>query len=645
MTDTTPKMAREEWWRTWRARDYSWEGLARHGVPGWYIRPDGKMTRDRMSTRKTRPATLQDVWRSEAGRLITGPDLRQWTIVHVPPTWDDGSVAKSGWTAEQVARIDAAFSDAIGRFPPDDLGPVPSTSTRRGPRKSIPRNAGFPLDGAVLIGLPEPVRGLPLLRGEFLALTGTEAALLGPQPMTLRWPLCEPFFSIEGDNPTSQIVEFVGPIFMKGFLISDTKPSALRFRSLQSFGPINFDFVEVSGSVNLRGMVSRGYVAFEDVTAQEIDLADAEVGGSLELQEVRGDLVLTRACLAEGLRIDEGRFTSIQAVGMSVAGPVRIDDLGIQQTADFTDTTWTKPTRFHKARFGSAMFAGAVFADKVDFAGARFEGLVSFQRAHFQHLADFSGSAWPTAIRDQDGAFREARFDSFVDFQGARFRAFSAFNGATFKSEIRFDRDILQGYGVVKEALAYARNDEQKVALEHGFRALKQVAESVRDRNLEQALFRYELIARRSQAGVGGGEKAMSWVYGLVSRYGSSSWRPVFVALVLWLLFAFAYLWLGKFAGAAVMQDLSLWGGKFHPALADALSLSARSMFNLFGVWAMRVPDATDGSVSALFEAGLLRDNPPFSLLARLLSSVQSVLSGMLLFLVALAARRRFQIS
>jgi hypothetical protein len=196
MTDTSPEMARGDWWQTWRVRDYSWEGLPRHGVPGWYIRPDGKMTRDRMSTRKTRPATLQDIWRSEAGRLIKGPDLRQWTVVHAPPSWEDGSAAKSEWTAEQVARIETAFSNAIARFPPDDLGPVPSTSTRRGPSKSIPRNAGFPLDGAVLIGS--------------------------------------------------------------------------------------------------------------------------------------------------------------------------------------TDTTWSKPTRFHKARFGSAVFSGAVFADKADFAGARFDGLVSF---------------------------------------------------------------------------------------------------------------------------------------------------------------------------------------------------------------------------------------------------------------------------
>lgn len=645
MMDATPDRARAEWWQTWRARDYSWDSLARHGVPGWYIRPDGKMTRDRMSTPKTRPATLQDVWRSEAGRLVTGPDASRWTVVHAPHAWEDGSAAKSGWTAEQVARIEIALADAIARFPPDDLGPIPSTSTRRRPGKTIPRNAGFPMDGVVLIGVPELVRNLPLLRGDFLAVTGAEVALLGSQPMTLRWPLCEPFFSIEGEDPAGQVVDLVGPVFMKGLLISDTKPAALRFRNLRSFGPINFDFVEVSGPVNLRGMVCGGYAAFEDVSAEEIDLADCDISGNLELQDVRAQLILTRATLTEALRIEVGQFPSVQGVGLSVAGAVRMSDVWVIGIANFSETTWAKPACFHKARFGSAVFAGAVFADKADFAGARFEGVVSFLRAHFQNLADFSGTTWPTAIGDQDGAFREARFDSFVDFQGAGFRAFSAFNGATFKSEIRFDRDLLKGYAVVKEALTHARNDQQKVALEHGFRALKQAAESVRDRNLEQALFRYELIARRSQAGVGTGEKSMSWVYGLVSRYGSSSWRPVAAAFVLWLLFAIAYLWIGKLAGAEVMQDLSLWGGRFHPALADALSLSARSMFNFFGVWTVRVPETTGGNVAALFEAGLLRDNPTFALLTRILSSVQSVLSGVLLFLVALAARRRFQIS
>lgn len=647
MTGTDAQTARSQWWADWWRGDFSWEGLGKRRAAGWYVKPNGRMTRDRTATPRTRPATLQDVWKSESGRLVTGPDLRQWTVVHAPLAWANQAAAKSGWTADEVARIDQALADAIARFPADQLG-APDVEAPSKPRmtRGSARTAGFPLDGAVLIGLPAPLEALPLLRGDQIAVTGERMVALGARSMNMRLPLFEPLVTIDGEAETPQTIDWVRPIAMRGLLLSDTKPAAVHLRGLVIFGPVDVDFVEIAGQLNLQGMRAASDVSFEDVKAGQIDLIGSRIAGDLRLQDIDGDVRLARASIEGAIGVHEMNCAKLSAGDMTVRGQADFGDLKVTDFADLANTSWGKAASFKGARFGRVLFSGADFAGKAVFSKVSFRGRVSLMRAHFHDSADFSGSAWPAAIGDQDGAFREVRFDSFVDFQNANFRAFSAFNGATFKSEIRFDRAILKGYGVIREALKHARTDEQRIALEHGLRALKQSAESVRDRNLEQALFRYELIARRSQSDVSPGEKVLSWIYGAISRYGSSSWRPIAAAVVLWVFFGLGYLWLAYFAGALVMQDLSFYGARWHPALPEALGLSARSMFNLFGIWTVRVPEVVgEPTLSHLFEAGLLRDSPSFALATRCLSSIQSVLSGILLFLIALAARRRFQIS
>lgn len=70
------------WWRDWRARDFSWDGLA--AMPAG----DG--------------ATLQDYWRNEDYRLISEPGTaRRWTRFHCPFVFADGSPSpKATWSAD-----------------------------------------------------------------------------------------------------------------------------------------------------------------------------------------------------------------------------------------------------------------------------------------------------------------------------------------------------------------------------------------------------------------------------------------------------------------------------------------------------------------------------------------------------------------
>ncbi len=70
------------WWRDWRGRDFSWDGLA--AMPAG----DG--------------ATFQDYWRGEDYRLISEPGTtRRWTRFHCPFVFENGSPSpKASWTAD-----------------------------------------------------------------------------------------------------------------------------------------------------------------------------------------------------------------------------------------------------------------------------------------------------------------------------------------------------------------------------------------------------------------------------------------------------------------------------------------------------------------------------------------------------------------
>jgi len=648
MTENTVEDRRAEWWNAWWQADYSWEGLGKRRVPGWFVRPDGRMTRDRGATPKTRPATLQDVWRSEAPRLVTDGDGNRWTVVHVPPVWKDQTLAKAAWTEERLGQMDRAFADAIARFPSDDLGPPQSPSVDDASRKRPrgPRSSGFPLDGVVLVRIPELVAALEFIRGDYLAVIGDSVARVGRASINLRWALFEPVLVVGGDEIVGQDISLFLSVMVRGAVFTDAKPKTLTLRALSAFGNVDFDLLEIAGPISLRGSIFRGEVNLEDVKASVVELASCRIGRGLRLSDVKADLDFRRTSIAENLFLSDVRCTSVDAAWLTVAGSAELIGLEVSDRADFSDSTWASPTKLKAAKFQHVSFDDAKFSDKVSFANASFRGRVSFARAHFQNSADFGGALWPNELADQEGAFRETKFDSFADFQRGRFRAFSAFNGATFKAEIRFDPDVLNKPTAAREALRHAKSENQKVALEHGFRALRQAAESVRNRNQEQALFRYELIARRSQAGTPWGERLMSAAYGGVSSYGSSCWRPVATAVAVWLAFGLVYLWLGTLTSAEVTVRLVLLGGAWHPLWPEALGISGRSMFNLFGIWTPRMlGGAPSDGAAHLLEAGLLGSSPTLSLATRLLSSVQSILSGVLLFLVALAARRRFQIS
>jgi uncharacterized protein YjbI with pentapeptide repeats len=637
----SPEELHRRWWGEWWRKDYSWDGLAALTVTGWYKDPEGRFTRSRGNASNPR-LTLQDVWRHEEARLITDAQKRKWTSVHLPLTWQDGTPAKSIWTLRQLRQLDQAVADAAAQFPDDP----PTKAARRiaviPPSMIMARAHGFPLDGAVLPVTPPIVQRMKHLRADRAAFVSLDLA--GLESTYLRFCLFDEGLALRKIQRGRDCRIWAGLI--TGNLALDTiKLDRLRFGDCVVTGKASLKTVEARDRLNFTKTHFFRGLAFEAVKAPSIGLEKARIEADLTVSAEAEIIDLSGLKVEGDLAFNEVTVETVDAIGLEVAGKADFTDLVVTEAADFSESSWGRKADFIHAKLNQPTFNNADFQGRSWFDAATFTGEVSFSEAHFRNAVSFKDVKWKGEPKDHVGAFRQTRFESFVDFRSAAFEAFSAFNGANFKGEIRFLRGAFTDDRLVHRLLRNAKGDDAKVELEYGFRALKQAAENVRDRHLEQVFFRYELLARRSQEATPTPERLASKVYGVVSNYGSSFIRPLLFAALLWALFIPTYLALGAMTGAAAYNDLTLAGGPLHPGWLTAIDLSSRSMFNLFGVWTVRPPTEDLAALSWSPDTALLHASALVGVIVRLASSLQSLFAGVLLFLIALAARRRFQIS
>jgi len=168
--------------------------------------------------------------------------------------------------------------------------------------------------------------------------------------------------------------------------------------------------------------------------------------------------------------------------------------------------------------------------------------------------------------------------------------------------------------------------------------------EHSRNRAEEFRFFRLELLARRKRrdAGVPLWEKVLSVLYQNVADFGNSVLLPAIWLIVMTVLLAAVYT---LFATWPVQQLSSAdWAQGFSFSLGRVLP---------FGPWAEEPEACSDlGRLLAVTAEGACTVqskgdvlSPLKAVAIRLLGSLQSFAALILFFLIALAARRRFQIS
>lgn len=151
------------------------------------------------------------------------------------------------------------------------------------------------------------------------------------------------------------------------------------------------------------------------------------------------------------------------------------------------------------------------------------------------------------------------------------------------------------------------------------------------DRDREQRFFRFEVRARARRPGEARIARAAARLYGWTSNYGASIGRPI--------------AWLGGVIlfFAALHGAIGLWLGLLEVAPSadgvwQALEVSMATSFRPFFLFDTPRP-GTGG-----FWGEVLRRGGGAATLMRLLGVLQSVASILLLFLVGLALKRKFQI-
>lgn len=636
--------ARKAWWARWREADYTWDGLAGKLLYGWSVRTTGRLVRNEVAPKSARPATLQDLWRSEAGKLHTDADGQTWTAVHAPLYARSGIAFKASWNATQKEAIDKALSDAMGRFPRDAFktpSPSPASVKRRGSRlTSLGRHWPLRLDGAVLLSIPTSISGLSLFRGDRIAFG--EKVVLGADAMNidLRYPLFERQVTI--NEAEGQEVRLREPIALRAFYIDNCRLRRLALFAPEVFGDFAVNSAEGMEEVVITRPAFRAEALLDSVGSDKISITHGGVSGDFSLTDLECQTITLAGNSVEGsLLVENLTAGSFLGAALHVEGDATIKNATLSKNLAWPRARLERGASFENLDTIDINLSDVVFGDKLEMKGAGIKGRSDFARAHYIKSAYFNGAALGATTSALSSAFRETRFDSFVDFRGCGAIDFAAFDGANFKAEVRFDQTLFDKDSGLVTSLAAAVTDDRLISLENGLRALKQAAETVRHRAQEQTFYRYELMVRRHQARAGREEVVLSHLYDLVSRHGSSFARPMGAALLLWLLFALIYLLTAVGYG---LEDAGGWTLSrrypLHPAIPEALNLSSRSMFNLFGVWSLRPSLPLAG-----IEAHLLHGSSGLGFVVRALSSVQSTLAGILLFLTALAARRRFQIN
>ncbi len=456
----------------------------------------------------------------------------------------------------------------------------------------------------------------------------------------------------------------------------------------------------INGSLTL---LDESAFAVEEKHPKSVSLARAHIRGMLNGSRFHFDQLNCHKLIVDGnVFLHECIFRN--AADMShtgLLGDVIFRGSIFHHLADFSDALIggdgesSSAVSFLQAHFfGLVTFEGAVFHGDCNFQQAVFDTRVSFEKIRFFSLKKFSFESAefkaPLSFSPQNVPEKRSALDrTFIDAQMPHlidctstdvFSLFSAFDGARFAGRVDFSPATLRDDMGFWEALRRAENwkrrswkewvhrvnakgvrwairlaircrkyrrlnnivtgrDARLRALEGGFRIIKQGAEVGRDRLREQRFYRYELRARRDNSQTPVWERLLSIMFGATSDYGASVSKPFFWFTGVYFLGALIYfLVYGGVRGQ--LETLFSFDIKkpIDKSVIEALILSGETMLRPFFIWAPRRDEAD--SVAAT-----LLDNGPVGIIVRILASFQSFSAVILLFLVVLAVRRRFQLN
>jgi hypothetical protein len=430
------------------------------------------------------------------------------------------------------------------------------------------------------------------------------------------------------------------------------------FKSAVFFGDADFDSAVFSGPTGFNCVAFSGDACFKNAAFSDdawfdraIFAKQADFSGKgvlLEMPEqgqllslttgdgpaigLDGTLITPKALLPSAQR----SFKKIDATGAIFLKDALFDNRDIHEPSSFRDCLFMRRASFH----GSKLHQG------VTFHGAVFEACLNPAR---QCVAEAKGD--PVYEIPKRALIR------LHDVVAKRMELLH-------ESEVNYNKWLHSFEAERKEAAIDFCNLPQKTEdgetgnskdryfadLEDAFRTLKRAMEDNRNRPEEGRFFKLELQARRRRRrpAVPWWERGMSDLYLWSSDFGNSVVKPVVWLNVVIVLFAYLYACLATFPqrapkGVELAEATSFSLGRvlpFGPWVDEPVACSAAG--RLLDV----APTATEIATNADCKSDLANQYGPFTALSvRLLASIQSFIALVLVFLAALASRRRFQIN
>jgi len=357
----------------------------------------------------------------------------------------------------------------------------------------------------------------------------------------------------------------------------------------------------------------------------------------------------------------DASFNNVQISGELVAfseSRFKSKRVGFVKSKFVSESTNFRQVKFEseKVNFNGSKFLGhrvifknSVFCGQAFFEACNFANMFSFQSSNFNEKAFFKNSSFSDNALHTHAAFRGTTFMEQADFRDLDFIPYNAFDGTEFQKRVilpdagdkieykRFLRALKSVEVLNKtEQLERKSNSPQERrfgALERGCMTLKQAMEKMSDKNRAFRYFKFEMLARQKRPSVGNLTKIVSKLYSIVADYGASIWRPTAFYIGSMVFFAIIYLTNSIFIET---NELSLLKNAI-----SSLDFSASNVFRPLTIWSERLTsEPTSWSHSyrkSLSHGGWVT--------IKFIATMQSFFSLTCLFLIALAIKRKFQIS
>jgi uncharacterized protein YjbI with pentapeptide repeats len=591
------------WWQAWIDANYSWDGLAYKSIAG-----DGGIHGEK---------TLQDYWRrlpeapdiprtDEAmratGELIAGPDGRLWHIAHLPPRFPNGNET---WKAD----LEHANWKILEAVIAARLAAATKTTTAWRSEEVSGKDGRAQLCGNILLNLDPfdtATDNLVHVTCERCIVLST-AFLFGP----------------EFGSPIS----FAGSLFMEDIYFGSSK---------------------FAKHVDFRRAVFLDDGTFNSATfLEDVNFSDAVIGRA----SFANARFAKRALFMRAKFLKDADFSGADFVSSANFGDARFDRRSL-----FVGASFSGVATFRAATFGgSASFAGSPVNDEepateqlvtLKVAQESAQGakkvsgkietpvshnalkrrsfrLANFENACFEEDADFSNRTFLASTK-----FGGAVFNQLAQFHDSKLHQDTSFAGATFLTP-----QPKAGKGAT--AVDLEKRNTHFEAYERAYRTLKLAMEGHRARREEARFFRKELEARRMRPSMkpkSGGvkevtllEKGFSHAYEATSGFGESLLAPIYWLIGLWAIFSLIY---GMVAGEL----------RFCSPLDSTCVISPAVILAGERTW---LPFVESPVLSGWWHSATAEH--PFA--ASMVGIVHRILATILIFLLALAARRKFQIS